>query len=75
MLDTASRGITVLELKVELLRFIVTARLEQKDEAKAKAERKAKKERLLQILAEKQDETLTGLSEAKLQKMIEELED
>lgn len=49
LLDTASRGITTLELKVEIIRYVVTARLEEKEEAKVKPERKSKKEHLLRI--------------------------
>lgn len=63
----------VLSLKVEIVKRVVGVKLAEADERKAKAEKLAQKRRIMEILAEKQDEGLKGKSEADLRKMLEEL--
>lgn len=75
LLENTRRGITDLEMKVELVKSIFAAQQEQSEDAKNRAERRAKKQHLMNLLAEKQGEELKGLDAKRLQKMIAELED
>lgn len=62
-----------LELKVEIVKYIYTVKVSEKEalqEAKAKKEEKQK---LLAILADKQDEELKNKSAAEIQAMIDNL--
>lgn len=62
-----------LELKVEIVKYIYTVKVSEKEalqEAKAKKEEKQK---LLAILADKQDEELKNKSAAEIQAMIDSL--
>ena len=56
-----------------LVRHIVSVKLEEAEERKRQAERKEQKQRILAVIAEKQDEALKGSSIAELQKMLEDL--
>ncbi len=62
-----------LELKVEIVKYIYTVKVSEKEalqEAKAKKEEKQK---LMAILADKQDEELKNKSAAEIQAMIDNL--
>lgn len=62
-----------LDMKIEIVKYIVKVKLEEKAaEAKAK-ENKEKKQKILELLAEKQDANLRNMSTEDLQKMLDEL--
>ncbi len=63
----------LLDVQVALVRHIVSVKLEEAEERKRQAERKEQKQRILAVIAEKQDEALKGSSIAELQKMLEDL--
>ncbi len=63
----------VLQLKFNIVKHVIAVRLAENEAAKAVAEKKAKKERLLEIIAHKQDEQLQGAALEDLQKMVAEL--
>lgn len=63
----------VLEQKLELIKHIIAVRLEEQEKAKKSAQNKAERDRLLQILAKKQDEELEGMSKEDIEKRIQEL--
>lgn len=63
----------LLDVQVALVRHIVSVKLEEAEERKRQAERKEQKQRILAVIAEKQDEALKGSSIADLQKMLEDL--
>ena len=65
----------VLSAKVDLIRYIVAVKLAEAEERQQAALKKQKKDKLLAILAEKQDQSLMNKSEKELQKMLDELED
>lgn len=73
LLDTKSDDDTTLELKIELIKYIVEVRLQEKKDRENLANRKERKQKLLAILEEKQDENLRGLSTEEITKMIEEI--
>lgn len=58
------------EAALELVKYVIGAKLAEEDAAKKRADNKVEKERLLAILAEKQDGKLSELSEKELQRRI-----
>ena len=64
---------TVQQLKFDVVKHIIATRLGENEQAKAAADKKAKKERLLEIIARKQDEQLQGAPLEELQKMVADL--
>lgn len=73
LLETKNREDTVLELKIAIIRHVADVRLAEKEVRKNAAERKAKKERLLEIIAKKQDESLEQMSIEDLTKLVNDL--
>lgn len=64
-----------LELKIDIIKYIVSTKLEEAElRAKAK-EKKEQKQKVLEILSAKQDEALKNKSVEELQTMLNELED
>lgn len=62
------------ETALEIVKHVIRVKLDEEAEAKKRAENKLKREKLLGILAEKQDGKLSALSEAELKKQIAALE-
>ena len=63
----------ILNTKIEIVKHIVSVKLQEaalRDQAK---EQKEKKNKILSILSDKQEESLKNKSEEELQKMLEEL--
>lgn len=75
LLDVKSQEDEILDLKIEIIRHVVSVKLQEREARKEAVERKARKEKLLTILAEKQDSALYELDPAKLEEMIAELGD
>ena len=73
LLEVKTESDKELELQIEIVKHIVKVKLEESNtRAKAK-ESKEKKEKILEILAAKQDEDLQNKSPEELQKMLNEL--
>lgn len=73
-MDRSNNGVPEeLQLRFEIVKHIIDYRLKQNEEARAKVDKAAKKQRLLGILAEKETEGLKAASAEELRKMIEEL--
>ncbi len=68
-------GSAELSLKFDLVKRVIEVKLADERAAKTRAENKAEKEKLLKILAEKQDGKLSELSEKELQRRIAALGD
>jgi hypothetical protein len=62
-----------LELQVAIIRRVVEVKLAEAAERDLLAEKKVKRQKILSILAEKQDGALASKSEEDLKKMLEEL--
>ena len=58
---------------IEIVKYIFSVKKEEADKRKLEAEMAAKRKRILEIMARKQDEALENMSEEELQKMLEEL--
>lgn len=65
---------TKLEMTLEVVKRVIEVKLGDEAAAKRRSEAKAEKEKLLAILAEKQDGKLSELSEKELKKRIAELD-
>jgi len=63
------------ETVLEVVKYVIETKLAEEEASKTRAARKLEKEKLLKILAEKQDGKLSDLSERELKKRIEDLED
>lgn len=61
---------TRLERTLEIVKYVIDAKLGDEAAAKKRADNKIEKEKLLTILAEKQDGKLSDLSEKELQRRI-----
>lgn len=62
-----------LVLKLDIVKHIIAVRIAENEAARTAADRKAKKDRLLEILAKKDDAALEGMSRDDLVKQIAEL--
>lgn len=65
---------TKLEVKLEIVKYVIAGKLADETAAKKRADNKAEREFLLRVLAEKQQDKATKLSEAELRRRIEALE-
>ncbi len=63
------------EAVMEIVKYVIDAKLAEEEAAKTRATRKQDKEKLLSILAEKQAGKLSELSEREVQRRIAALED
>lgn len=64
---------TTLTNMVEIVKHIFNVKREEAEARKTAAVNAEKRKRLMEIIAQKQDEALLNMSEADLQKMLEEL--
>ena len=62
-----------LEVQIAVVRRIVEVKLEEQEAKKKEADRKAQKQKLMAMIAEKQDEALKKSSIEELEKMLAEL--
>jgi hypothetical protein len=61
----------VLNLKISLIKHIVAVRLQERKKREEEAERDTKKQTILRIISEKQDESLRGMSIEELKELVE----
>ena len=66
-------GNTLLELKFDIVKHIIKAKIKTKNTAEKAAETKATKQKLMGILATKKDEELMSSSVEDIEKMLEKL--
>ena len=62
-----------LRAKIDIVKHIFAVKQQEADERKAAAENAAKKQRILEVLAKKQDDSLNEMSEDELRKMLNEI--
>jgi len=61
---------TRLETALEVVKYVIEIKKDEEDAAEKRTKNKQEKEQLLKILAEKQDDKLSALSEKELQRRI-----
>lgn len=66
---------THLEVAFEIVKYVIEVKLGEEEATKKRAEKTAEKQRLLEILAEKEDNKLGALSEEDLKKRIAALDE
>jgi len=64
---------TDLKVSFEIVKYIIDVRLKEREEQEQVAERKAKKAKILELIANKQDEAIANKSVEELTKMLEDL--
>lgn len=75
LLARKSKEDKVLAAKIEIVKHIVSVKLEEAERRKTAKEKREKKEKLMGILAEKQEQDLYSKSPEELKKMLDELSD
>lgn len=77
LLDTtkASKEKTMLNLQIDIIKHIVEVKLTAQAATRARAEKREKRNKLLSLMAEKQDAELAGKSIEDLQKELDALDE
>jgi hypothetical protein len=73
LLDEKTSENETLNLQIAVVKHIADVKISEKKMREAAAERKAKKEKIMTIIATKQDEALHGMNIEDLQKLLSEL--
>lgn len=73
LLNTKSKADETLELQIEIVKYIVSVKLAEKEAREKAAEKSVQKQKIMEIMAKKQDESLESASMEDLQKMLAEL--
>lgn len=73
LLDTKTSEDEIILLQVEIIKHIVSVRLQEAQDRKTRSEKAEEKKRLLEILAKKQDQATESLSIEEITKRINEL--
>lgn len=74
LLETKSEEDEKLAVRIGIVKYIVSVKLEEKKAAELAKERKEQKQRIMEILAGKRDEALKEKSVEELERMLKELE-
>lgn len=74
LLSTKTSVDTELEVQIAIVKHIVTVKLEEKDAFEKASAKKAQKQKIMSIIATKQDEALQNSSIDELKKMLDELD-
>ena len=70
--DTTKKSDAVVQLKFDLVKYVIETKLTENAAKNAAAENSAKKQRIMQILADRQDDSLKTASTDDLMKMLAE---
>ena len=73
LLETKTKEDEILENKIAIVRHIVSIKQKESKDKMMERQRKAQKQRIMEIMADKEDEALKGKSLDELQKMLDEL--
>ena len=73
LLSTKSTEDHILEAKIGIVKFIVQTKLAEAEQNRIRTEQREKKNRIAEILADKQDEELRGKSVEELQQMLDSM--
>ncbi|KHD09219.1 hypothetical protein PN36_30635 [Candidatus Thiomargarita nelsonii] len=68
-----SQESSILSLQFELVKHVIKVKIEERDAKEQALKKKAKKQKIREIIADKEDETLKNLSEDELRKMLDDL--
>ncbi|MFC8685973.1 hypothetical protein [Brevibacillus porteri] len=74
LLNTKTKEDKELDVKIEIVKYIVNVKLEERDMKIKAKEQKEKKQKILEILSHKQNEALQSKSIDELKEMLKELD-
>ena len=74
LLTTRSKENTLLNLKIEIVKYIFETKVKEAEEKETKMIKKEKKQNLMKLLEEKENEEFKNMSKEDLLKKIEELD-
>lgn len=74
LLNTKSSEDERLETQIEIVKYIVNVKLEERAARVKDAENKEKKQKIMALMAKKDDEAMENMSKEELQKLLDELE-
>lgn len=74
LLSTSANVNTELEVKIAIIKHIVSVKLTEKENAEKASAKKAQKQKIMSIIATKENEALQNSSIEELNKMLDELE-
>lgn len=74
LLETKTKEDETIENQITIVRHIVSVKQKEANDRLREKERKAQKQRIMEIMADKEDEALKSKSTEELRKMLEELE-
>ena len=75
LLNTKTNVDTELEVQIAIVKYIVSVKLEEQNAREQAAAKKAQKQKIMAIIASKEDEALHNSSVDDLKKMLDELND
>lgn len=75
LLTTKTSVDTELEVQIAIVKHIVSVKLEEREAREKAATKKAQKQKIMSIIATKEDEALQNSSVDDLRKMLDELDD
>lgn len=74
LLSRKTKEEEVLDIQIEVVKYIVVVKLAEKEAIKKATENKEKKQKILAVLAARDDKALENASDEELKRMLEELE-
>ena len=74
LLNTKSSEDERLDTQIEIVKYIVNVKLEEQAARVKAAENKEKKQKIMALMAKKDDEAMENMSKEELQKLLDELE-
>jgi len=74
LLDIKTKQDQELDTKIEIVKYIVKVKQEAENQRLKAKEQKEKKQKIMEILANKEDESYNNMSKEELTKMLSELE-
>lgn len=75
LLDVKTEEDSKLEMKIDIVKYIVKVKLKEQESRVKAQEKKEKRQKILEILSEKQDQDLYNKSTDELESMLNELDD
>lgn len=74
LLNVRSSEDEVLDTQIEIVKYVVNVKLEEQAARVKAAENKEKKQKIMALMAKKDDEEMENMSREELQKLLDELE-
>lgn len=73
LLNTKNKEEELIDIQISIIKYIVVVKLAEKEAQKKAAENKEKKQKILAIMAARDEKALENSSDEELRKMLEEL--